>query len=344
MASRRTTTKAAKARTPRRGLVLGAGGVLGAAWSIGALCALQDELGVDARESELVIGTSAGSVLAALVGAGVPTAFLRDHQRGIPLPQEGGIDDHPETYAWAQDWDYEHDTGDSRPALPRLGIGSPHLLLRQVRHPLHYPPLSVLAAVTPPGSGDLGPIGRMVGSVETETGWVGREGVWLCAMDYETGKRVAFGREGSPPAHLGDAAMASCAIPGWYSPVLISGRRYVDGGACSTTSADLAAGRDLEEVFVLAPMASYELDHPSTLGGRLERGLRRRIARRLDREVAKVSASGARVTVLTPGPEDLEAMGANLMDPSRRVAVLETSLRTSLAAVRAETGVVEAHG
>jgi NTE family protein len=318
--------------------------VLGAAWSIGALCALQDELGIDPRECELVIGTSAGSVLAALVGAGVPTHFLRDHQRGIALPQEGGPDEGADVYAWARSWDYDSDTGDSKPALPRLGIGSPHLLLRQVRHPLHYPPLSVLAAVTPPGSGDLRPIGRMVGSLETESGWVARDGVWICAMDYDTGKRVAFGREGSPPAHLGAAAMASCAIPGWYAPVTIGGRKYVDGGACSTTSADLAAGHGLDEVYVLAPMASYELDQPQTLGARLERGLRRRIARRLTREAAKVSTSGARVTVLTPGADDLAAMGANLMDPSRRVAVLETSLRTSLAALRAETGVVGAHG
>jgi NTE family protein len=35
------------------------------------------------------------------------------------------------------------------------------------------------------------------------------------------------------------------------------------------------------------------------------------------------------VTVVTPGPRDLAAMGINLMDPRRREAVLELSLRTS---------------
>jgi NTE family protein len=162
-------------------------------------------------------------------------------------------------------------------------------------------------------------------------------------MDYDTGKRVAFGRADAPPAGLGDSVMASCAIPGWYSSVTIGGHRYVDGGACSTTSADLAAGQGLDEVYVLAPMASVELDHPQTMGARLERSLRKRITRRLGREVAKVAASGARVTVLTPGAEDLAAMGANLMDPGRRVAVLDVSLRTSAAALRAESGIVEAH-
>jgi NTE family protein len=45
----------------------------------------------------------------------------------------------------------------------------------------------------------------------------------------------------------------------------------------------------------------------------------------LDREVGKVAATGTRVTVLTPGPSDLAAMGANLMDGRRRLEVLETA-------------------
>ena len=58
----------------RRGLVLGGGGVLGAAWMVGALQALEDEIGVDVREFEAFIGTSAGSILAALLGSGVSVA------------------------------------------------------------------------------------------------------------------------------------------------------------------------------------------------------------------------------------------------------------------------------
>ena len=55
----------------RRGLVLGAGGVLGAAWTIGALAAVQEELGWDPREADVLIGTSAGSVLASALACGV---------------------------------------------------------------------------------------------------------------------------------------------------------------------------------------------------------------------------------------------------------------------------------
>jgi NTE family protein len=307
----------------RRGLVLGAGGVLGAAWSIGALNAIAEVDGVDPLDAEVIVGTSAGSVLAALLGAGVTAAELRDHQRGLPLP-----------HAIGEEWSYDRSTGGATPTRPRLGIGSPALLRRTALRPRRVPPLAVLAALTPPGQGNLEEIGRMVASIASGTGWTPRDEVWVVAMDYDSGRRVAFGRDGAPPAALDEAVMASCAIPGWYAPVPIGGRRYVDGGAWSTTNLDLLRGRGLDEVYVLAPMASFVADHPRRLVSRLERRFRHRVTRRLLREAEKVGAEGTRLTVLTPGPEDLAIMGANMMDPAKRLAVLETSLRTSAEALR----------
>jgi NTE family protein len=307
----------------RRGLVLGAGGVLGAAWSIGALNAVAEVEGFDPHDAEIIVGTSAGAVLAALLGAGLTAADLRDHQRGLPLPHEVGID-----------WSYDRATGGSTPTRPRLAVGSPALLRRTARRPRQVPPLAVLAALTPPGQGTLAEVGRMVATVAGESGWVQRDGVWVVAMDYDDGRRVAFGRHDAPPAMLDEAVMASCAIPGWYAPVRIGGRRYVDGGACSTTNVDLVASLGLDEVYVLAPMACFVSDHPRRLATRLERRLRRQVTRRLLREARKVNRSGAALTVLAPGPEDLAVMGANMMDPSRRLGVLETSLRTSVEALR----------
>ena len=69
------------------------------------------------------------------------------------------------------------------------------------------------------------------------------------------------------------------------------------------------------------------------VAARLERRLRRKVTRHLITEAQAVSRGGAAVTVLAPGPEDLAEIGANLMDPGRRLAVLETSLRTSRAAL-----------
>jgi NTE family protein len=308
---------------PRRGVVLGAGGVLGAAWAIGALVAIAEVDGFDARDAELLVGTSAGSVLAALLAGGLGAADLRDHQRGLPLPPEVALD-----------WEHDEATGGAAPPLPRLGVGSPALLRRTALRPRRFPPLTVLAALTPTGQGSLAEVGRLAASVAGPDGRAPRDGVWLVAMDYDSGRRVPFGAPGAPAAGLAEAVMASCAIPGWYAPVQIGGRRYVDGGACSATSADLAARHGLDEVYVLAPMAAFVTDHPRRLVSRFERRVRRQVTRRLLREAAKVADGGAAVTVLAPGPEDLQAIGANLMDPARRSAVLETSLRTTAAALR----------
>ena len=51
----------------RRAIVIGGGGVLGGTWAVGALSALEKELGITASDADLLVGTSAGSVLAALI-------------------------------------------------------------------------------------------------------------------------------------------------------------------------------------------------------------------------------------------------------------------------------------
>jgi NTE family protein len=310
------------ATRPRRGLVLGAGGVLGAAWTTGALCALAEVEGFDPRTAEVIVGTSAGSVLAALLTIGVSAADLLDHQRGLRV--EG----------WELDYNHDTGAGGALPARPKLGIGSRALLWRTARHPRRVTPMAAMSAVLPLGTGSLEPVRRLIDSLTIAVASTPLPEAWIVAMDYDTGKRVAFGRPGAPEAALPDAVAASCAIPGWYAPVVIGDRRYVDGGACSSTSVDLLAGLGLDEVFVLAPMAAFVLDHPSTLIERMERRLRSRVTRRMEREAERVRASGCDVTMMTPGPEDLAVMGANVMDPARRQNVLDTSLRTSAAALR----------
>jgi NTE family protein len=80
---------------------------------------------------------------------------------------------------------------------------------------------------------------------------------------------------------------------------------------------------------VLAPMASTEPDHPLQPHLRMERRLRQVLTLILVRQARALAARGKRVTVLTPGPEDLAVMGINLMDPRRKQAVLDVSFRTS---------------
>ncbi|MCA1824775.1 MAG: patatin-like phospholipase family protein [Mycobacteriales bacterium] len=324
----------AKPRGKRRGLVLGAGGVLGASWTIGALSALEDTTGWDARTADVIIGTSAGAVLAAFLGSNVATQSLLNHQRGIVAPGDPVI----------EPLELERDSGNGLPPMPRFRMGSPALWARSARHPRQVTPLAAVSSMMPQGRGSLEPVRRLVEAVTPAGEWASHPRTWIVAMDYDTGRRIPFGRAGSPPAGLSEAVTASCAIPGWYAPVTIGGRRYVDGGACSPTSLDLVVSLGLDEVFVLSPMTSFTFDRPTRAAARVERYLRRLVTRRLVREADKVRAAGTDVVMLGPGPEDLHAIGANLMDPRRRDAVLETSLRTSAVEIRRQLGAQAAAG
>jgi NTE family protein len=263
-----------------------------------------------------------------MLGCGVSVDQMVRHQRGQPpLPGDPVIR-----------FDYDRGSGGALPPRPRLRMGSPRLARQVVRRPRQFPPLAAMAPFVPRGRGTLAPVTGVVRALSASAGWPQQPVPWIVAMDYDSGRRVVFGREGAPAATLPEAVTASCSIPGWYEATPIGGRRYVDGGTCSPTSVDVLAGRGLDEVFVLAPMTSFAFDRPDTVAARLERRLRRAFTKRMLREAAKLRASGTRVTMVGPGPEDLSAIGANLMNPRRRRLVLETALWTSLDALRGMAG------
>lgn len=307
----------------RRGIVLGGGGVLGGTWAVGALCALEERLGIRANDADVIVGTSAGSVIASLLGCGVTPTQLKQHYRGEQITEGPLV---------GFDWDPGSATGGARPAKPRaLAPGSLKLIGQSVLHPRQLPATAVLSAFLPAGGRTLEKVGELVDAVTDGGQWTTHPGTWVVAMDYETGKRVVFGRSGAPVARLSEAVMASCAIPGWFAPVRIGAHTYVDGGTISATSIDVVSYAALDEVYVVAPMVSFEQDHPTTVAARLERKWRDQVTKAAIAEVAEVEKTGARVYLVGPGPEDLEAMGGNLMDATRLDNVLEVSLRTSAA-------------
>lgn len=308
----------------RRGLVLGAGGVLGFTWTVAALHAFEQFAGVDARSVEICVGTSAGSVAAALLSHGVSVDAMLRHQRGASRSDDPFIS-----------WDYDGDTGGSLPPRPGFALGSPRLLTQVVRHPRRIPAAAALSGLLPRGRGTLEPVHRMIDDLAGDGPWPRQPSPWIVAFDYDAGRRVAFGRDSAPTPRLADAVTASCAIPAWYTPVTIGDQRYIDGGVCSPTSLDLLAGRGLDEVVVLAPLISFAFDRPRSAVALAERGWRRGQTRRLLHEAEKVRAAGTEVTMLGPGPEDLTAIGSNLMNPKRRGQVLDTALRTCVAALTA---------
>jgi NTE family protein len=305
----------------RRGIVLGGGGVLGGTWAVGALVALEKAFGFDPTQVDVIVGTSAGSVLAAMLGAGVTPEELRQRYNDEPVssgPLAGF------------EWDPDAAIGGHRPGFPKvLGPGSIRLIGNSLLHPTSVPATAVLAAFMPEGTKTMAGVGRLIDGVTPMGEWSPHPACWIVAMDYDTGRRVVFGRPGSIVAPLDSAVMASCSIPGWFAPVQIGGRPFVDGGAVSATSVDVVEHAGLDEVYVIAPMVSFATDHPRSAVARLERRWRVEVTKACLAEAAAVSAAGALVRIIGPGPADLEAIGANMMDSSKRTLVLATSLRTS---------------
>jgi len=317
----------------RTALVLGVGGVLGAAWMTGALVCLAGQLPCPAAEADLIVGTSAGSVLAAALRCHASLEEMLAWQRG----QATGIFTESAALA-ARDGPL--------PPLPHWWPGSLPLAAAGLLTPHRVPPWVAASAWLPAGRGQHAALRSLIGALQqrhqqrarpaAQTGsadWVAGR-TWIAAVDYDTGQHVLFGQDGAPRAALPEAVVASCSIPGWYEPTVIGGRRYVDGGVRSATSLGVLHGTDVGDIYVLAPMASTETDHPLQPHLRMERRLRQVLTHAVVRQARALAAEGRRVTLLTPGPRDLAAMGINLMDPRRREAVLELSLRTSADALR----------
>jgi NTE family protein len=307
------------------GLVLGAGGVMGGAWLTGALEALAAETGWDPGAADRIVGTSAGAMIGALVAAGLPPWFMVAHSAGERFPGLAGADGRPAAEA-------DRSAGAVfrlERRLPAVGPGSLGLALRTLRAPHRHTPAAVLSGWLPRGWISTAPLRDIVQRVVPE-GWVERDGVWIVACDYATGRRVAFGRPGAPPAELADAVAASCAIPGFYAPVRIGDRDYVDGGMYSPSNLDLLREEDeLDLVICLNPTSTRDELPATAVGHRVAATLRGASGRRLGHEARRVrEGTGARVVLLQPTREDLEVMGSNLMDGRRRHEGIETARRT----------------
>jgi len=159
-------------------------------------------------------------------------------------------------------------------------------------------------------------------------------------VNLETGRREALGRRGAPVTDVSRAVRASCAIPGFFAPVRINGRRYVDGGVWSVSNLDLLAGRGLDLVICINPMSSLEgrsyegpVDRFTGAVHRLERRAWQRFGRRLDWERNRVERKGTRVVLLQPTAADLEVIPLNLMAPAARAPVARRALETTIAAL-----------
>ena len=211
----------------RTALVLGGGGITGIAWEIGVLTGLA-ESGTDLTGADLVVGTSAGSVVGAQLTGGSTLEEMYARQLEPPAREKIARMSRADLarYGWAML------VSRGRDVEFRRRIGTLALAAEK-------------AGVTPTEQERLDVIGSRLVSRE----WPDRALV-ITAVDAATGEFRTFDRGSGVP--LLQAVAASCAVPGVYPPVTVGGRRYVDGGMRSAANADLARGYD--RVVVLAPI------------------------------------------------------------------------------------------
>jgi NTE family protein len=208
----------------RRAVVLGGGGVTGVAWEVGLLLGLA-EAGVDLGAASLLVGTSAGSVVAAQVASGVPLEEMFARQVVSASGEIGASIGW--TYGLRLLWVWLLAGGN--PARFRTRVGA---LARAARTVPEQDRRAVIAARLPVHE------------------WPDRP-LLITAVDATDGTFVVFDREASVP--LVDAVAASCAVPLIWPPVTVGSRRFVDGGMRSAANADLASGFD--RVVIIAPQA-----------------------------------------------------------------------------------------
>ena len=304
-------------RRPRVGIVLGAGGVLGGAWMAGALAALNQVTGWDPREADLLVGTSAGAVFAALLAAGVPSPRLlppapRDEPPDEWILKELALESSYRSQGW----------------LPRPPMGSWRLALAGMRQvPSIWSVLQTLSGIAPAGRVSADPIMRTVRHAGVR-GWPARPNCRIVATDYDSGKRVVFGEAGAPAVDLATAVGASCAIPGFFEPVPINSRRYVDGGLHSLCNLDLLETSDVDVVICFSAMTSHLAQRGPVPLRRSVNSLFGLGVEQLDRHVRALTARGVDVVVIEPSARDHAAMGGNLMDAGRWRTVIEVALRS----------------
>jgi NTE family protein len=298
---------------PRIGLVLGAGGLTGQAFHAGVLAGIQDATGWDARDADVVVGTSAGAAVGAYLRFGLSppdlVAMLTD---GEASPAGRALLDR---LGPAGDW--------TAPTVPRTwSPPHPRLLRRMVRTPWKVRPEALLGVSVP--TGRIEPE-SWTSALRPVTGpdWPERP-LWICAVRMDDAHRVVFGRPGAPTTDVATAVGASAAIPGYFAPVTIHGRRYVDGGVHTPTNADILRRESLDLVIVSSPMSRSR--GTSLRPAHAPRG---HFRARLGQEVRRLRRAGIAVRTFQPADDDLDAMGNRAMEHARVADVVATVRATT---------------
>ncbi len=279
-------------------IVLGAGGPVGHAFHTGVLRALAEVSGSDPREASLVVGTSAGAQVGALLRAGMSADDLMARVTGEPLTEAGA--------AIARHWIRpSQDVARKKP----WRLASPRYVRAVLRTPWRARPGRLLSALLPPGEVELEPqiqgLRRVFGDAWPE------RALWITALCLHTGERRVFGRDAVSGVCVGTAVAASGAVPSVCAPVRAAGTELIDGGLASPTHLDLLESATPRTVIVSSPLSMIA---PMRL--------------LLAREVRRLRAAGKHVVTIEPEGDASRAMGRDPMDVARAPEVARAAYRT----------------
>jgi NTE family protein len=269
----------------KRALVLAGAGAAGNAWELGLVAGLCDA-GVDITEADLIIGTSAGSTVAAQITSGIPPADLYDAILAEAPPRRAGDarsdrrpppnSSGPNYMEWSNEIiDSAEDASDMR---RRMGAGALEMDASGGSRPTRW--RDIVAARLP------------------NQEWPDQP-VLITAVDAQTGEPVVFDRHSG--IDLVDAVAASTSA---MTPYRIGERRYINGGYRRSENADLAAGYG--RVLVLSPFGGRSRMPP-------EWGMD------LATQVDELRAGGSRVETVFPDGGAGDVFNANALDPSTRL-------------------------
>lgn len=211
---------------------------MGIAWETGILRGIADESPGTAEallESDVLVGTSAGSTVGAQLGSGLGLEALFDRQTtasSAELSPTADFDEISDLFLSAMS------TPGTTKAEKLRKIGA-----------------VALATATVPEAVRRDVIAQRLPSHE----WPDRV-LRISAIDAATGELITF--DSNTGVGLVDAVAASCAVPGVWPPVTIGDRRYMDGGVGS--SVNMALAHDCDSAVVLVPSGGTA---PSPFGG-----------------------------------------------------------------------------
>ena len=272
-------------------LVLGGGGTVGVSWSIGVLHALSETLGFDPARAHVKIGTSAGSVVAAMmhIGKGLRDEVAHERTAG------------PRDSDWATSFDISL-VAEIFQLWTSARVMTPDVA-REIGE-------RALRASRKTAEDWVGVLRERLGSIEWPSG-----DVRMTTVDCTTGERRVW--KAGDGVDVVRVVSASSAVPGLIPPIGIASSSFMDGGVWSLLNSDLLKGTAVEEVLILAPQAGAGILAQGALAV-------------LERESEMLKGDGFRVHALVPGP-GYDVIGSNAMDAEMRAPAVELGLEEGAA-------------